>query len=587
MSERPVRLAVVALLAAGAALSLFAPQFLAARFSPDVAVPLEDYRRAALAVASSLWAPLLACALILGLRARARHDSVWASGEVALALAAAVAAYVGWTRALQDWIVDDAGITFAYAQNFVLGHGLVSVPGHAPEEGYSNTTWLLLLVAARKLGLDIPTTAKSLGLAFGAAGTALSLHASLRLAERRVEPEALVLGLLTVLGAPFLVWSASGLEHGLQALLLLGAVVAPVYFRRPELAIGLAFAVLALTRPETPALLGLVALVFAADLWRTRGAAGLTRLGALIVPPGVALAGLFAFRWLYFGDLQPNPYYAKAGDASPAALLNLFGGGWPYVSAWAASSGVALVLPQIAIAVGREMPLSIRLALAVLAGQLAFVVGVRGDWMGEFRFVSPILPVLAHVVVWSFAPCAARLGLGRERLLAGASALVLFLASTAALANFAAAPTTPFALIGKIGLEFMALGQRLGVAHPSLAHHDAGGTTYTARIDLVDLGGLTDRELAKHMRDRAWVLHYLLDVKRPTFVYGSARTFAAGRTRFFEDEAFRRDYLPLEFVAKPFMLTDLCFVRRDAVRDVPGVHVVAREGEPTRVRVDP
>jgi hypothetical protein len=586
MSEQRLRLAVVALLLAGAALSLAAPQLLAARFSPDVALPLADYRRAALAVASSLWAPLLACAVILALRASAR-DASWTRGEIALALAASVVAYVGWARALGDWIVDDAGITFAYARNVVLGHGLVIVPGHAPEEGYSNTAWLLLLVAADKLGLDIPTTAKSLGLAFGAAATALTIHASLRLLDRRVEPEALVLGLLTVLGAPFLVWSASGLEHGLQGLLLLAAVVAPIYARRPELAIGLAFAALALTRPETPALLGCVAVVFAADLWRRHGAAELTRLGPLVVPPGLALAGLFAFRWLYFGDLQPNPYYAKAGDASPAALLNLFGGGWPYVSAWAASSGVALVLPQIAIAVGSAMPLSIRLALAVLAGQLAFVVGVRGDWMGEYRFVSPILPVLALVVVWSFAPSAARVGLARQRLIAGAAALVMFLASTAALADFAAAPTTPFALVGRIGSEFMALGQRLGVAHPSLAHHDAGGTTYTAGIDLVDLGGLTDRALARHMRDRAWVLHYLLDVKRPTFVFGSAQTFAAGRTHFFEDPAFRRDYLPLEFEGKPFMAADLCFVRRDALRDVPGVHVVARDGEPARVRVDP
>jgi hypothetical protein len=582
-----VRLGLAAALLAGAALSFAAPESLARRFSPDVAVPLADYQVAARAVAGSLWAPLLACGALFGLGARRRGDSPWSGAEVALVLAAAALAYLGWARALSDWIVDDAGITFAYAKNFLDGHGLVSVPGHAPEEGYSNTVWLFLLVAAEKLGFDIPGAAKGLGLAAGLAATLLATHSALRLAERRVEPESLVLGLLTALGAPFLIWSASGLEHGLQGLLLLVAVVSPLYLRRPELAIGLAFAVLALTRPETPALLGCVTLVFAAGLWRERGVGELWRLGAIVVPPGIALAALFVFRWLYFHDLQPNPYYAKASDASPAALLNLFGGGWPYVSAWVASSGVALLLPQIAIALGRGMPLSIQLSLAVLAGQLAFVVGVRGDWMGEFRFVSPILPVLAHVVVWSCAPCAARIGVTRQRLLAGASALVLFLATTVALTNFAAAPTTPFATVGKIGLEFMALGKRLGVERPSLAHHDAGGTTYTAGLDLVDLGGLTNRELAKHMRDRAWVLHYLLEERRPTFVFGSARTFAAGRTRFFEDEAFKRDYLPLEFPGKPFMASDLCFVRRDVAHDVPGVHVVTADGQPARVRVDP
>lgn len=37
-----------------------------------------------------------------------------------------------------DWLVDDAGITFAYARNLAAGHGPVVNIGEAPVEGYSN-----------------------------------------------------------------------------------------------------------------------------------------------------------------------------------------------------------------------------------------------------------------------------------------------------------------------------------------------------------------------------------------------------------------------------------------------------------------
>jgi len=50
------------------------------------------------------------------------------------------------------WIVDDAGISFAYSRNFAHGYGLVSQAGKAPVEGYSNFTWVLLLAPFFLLG---------------------------------------------------------------------------------------------------------------------------------------------------------------------------------------------------------------------------------------------------------------------------------------------------------------------------------------------------------------------------------------------------------------------------------------------------
>jgi len=55
-----------------------------------------------------------------------------------------------------EWIIDDAGISFAYTRNLVQGYGLVSQAGLEPVEGYSNFTWVILFVPFFWLNLFHP-----------------------------------------------------------------------------------------------------------------------------------------------------------------------------------------------------------------------------------------------------------------------------------------------------------------------------------------------------------------------------------------------------------------------------------------------
>ena len=50
--------------------------------------------------------------------------------------------------AMQNWnvIFDDAFISYRYAQNLAMGHGLTWNPGYPPTEGYTN--FLLVLISA-------------------------------------------------------------------------------------------------------------------------------------------------------------------------------------------------------------------------------------------------------------------------------------------------------------------------------------------------------------------------------------------------------------------------------------------------------
>ena len=60
-------------------------------------------------------------------------------------------------------ILDDAFISFRYAENLVNGHGLVFNPGERVE-GYTNFLWVIFSTIPIALGLDPFSFARNLGL---------------------------------------------------------------------------------------------------------------------------------------------------------------------------------------------------------------------------------------------------------------------------------------------------------------------------------------------------------------------------------------------------------------------------------------
>ena len=52
-----------------------------------------------------------------------------------------------------QWIVDDAGLSFAYARSLATGAGPVLQAGSVPVEGFSNPTWVAVLAVGRALHL--------------------------------------------------------------------------------------------------------------------------------------------------------------------------------------------------------------------------------------------------------------------------------------------------------------------------------------------------------------------------------------------------------------------------------------------------
>lgn len=502
--------------------------------------------------------------------------------------AVGIAAYLPLTLLFADWHVDDAAITYAYAENLVLGHGLVLHPSHAPEEGYSNSLWLLLLAVARLFGLEVALAAKLLGTATGALALAICLRCVAESTRKTPSGPALAVVLATLLSSPFVIWTVSGLEHGLQAVLLLGLAWSAGRLQTRRLVGALCASALVLVRPEAPLLIAALAAMLLLDA-RREGLdvrSSLARVAPIALAAGATLAVLLVFRWVYFGDLLPNPYYAKAQSATVRRLLNPLGGGWMYVFGWLKQgAGYLVVAPLCALSL-RASPPSVRAAVALLLAQVGFVIYAEGDWMAQWRFLTAPIALLAFLAGHAIErECERPERAPRTARLAALASFALLASTTPLLAAFRAHPTTPYATVAEIGAQFVQLAERLSIARPLLAHHDAGGTSYRARIELLDLGGLGDRTIAKNSASPAFLRRYILAERKPDFVFGTTTMFAARKSGFHETEQFKRDYVRIEVDHPLLAEADLCHVRRDRVREAPGIEVLREAGVPVRVVV--
>ncbi|MFO7610542.1 MAG: hypothetical protein R6X35_15370 [Candidatus Krumholzibacteriia bacterium] len=318
----------------------------------------------------------------------------------AVVLGAGVALALLVAHGLQfGFVIDDAWISLRYAQNLVDGHGLVFNPGE-PVEGYSNLLWVLLGAAGLKLGLPALPWLQGLGIAAMGALLLMVPGAVRRLAGERLLPGpwpgAAAQMLVAALG-PVACWMLAGLETPLFALLVFAGWRAAM--ARRTLAAGVLGLLLALTRPEGPAL-GAVLVVWAllpADGLRPADGPGWRRwLGPAVFVLGVA--GHLWWRYHTYGAWLPNTFYAKTGD-----LAGQLRTGLPYALAFLVRYALPLGLVTAAAAVrGGGAALSRwpgLMTLGLLLGWLGYVSAVGGDALGMFRFFAPLLPLGVALVV--------------------------------------------------------------------------------------------------------------------------------------------------------------------------------------------
>ena len=229
----------------------------------------------------------------------------------------AFAIFAGYSIWLWRFGIDDAGISWRYAQHLVAGNGLRWNVDGPVVEGYSNLLWVLILAAFHWLGAEIELTSHVLGVIIGGLNLLLIGRVC-----RRLSPESgycWVPPLLVALTPEWNMWGMSGLELSLFGTWLLLLVMALTSSPKPN---GWLFSAglcgLTLTRPE-----GVAVAITALFAWwlipqpvpfRRRIADTMWPFLALVVTAG----GLVLFRLWYYGYPLPNTIYAKFALNLPA-----------------------------------------------------------------------------------------------------------------------------------------------------------------------------------------------------------------------------------------------------------------------------
>jgi hypothetical protein len=327
-------------------------------------------------------------------------------GAALLALPVLLA--LAWTM---NFLVDDAFISFRYADHLASGHGLVWNIGEAPPvEGFSNFLWTLACAAMELAELPPEVGSRVLGVLCAIALLALVA----RVAQARFE--SVWTSRLTALAfaslAPVAVWSTGGLETMAFALCVFGVFERLCAQRGAPHVLGAsAWAALAvLTRADGFVWVAMSALAaLAADPSQRRAMLRAVAVVALVTF-ATTLAYL-AFRWSYFEALQPNTARIKVAFGSKYLLR-----GVQYVaSLLLCVASIPLSLGGAALGVRRDGSGLARSALVFCASAFAYLIVLGGDWMMMYRMLVPAMPFVALALgAWlaTFTSDSRRIALG-------------------------------------------------------------------------------------------------------------------------------------------------------------------------------
>lgn len=512
----------------------------------------------------------------------------------------------------RSWLIDDAGISFAYARNFIHGHGIVAQARVDPVEGFSNPLWTFLIAPVfvnDPVNPTLPVKLISLALVFC---TFLVVNRISHIFfEESVWSRLVTLGTTISLSinTSFVVWTTSGLENPLYAFLsalycfsslrYVASTSNGPHVKKISYLAGISVAGLALTRPDGiifaicfPLLVALQ-FVRAPLKWKIQ----MRNLVAFALAASLPVIVCLAIRYVYFGDLYPNAYHAKGGP-SFRDFLGLVFLKEHYVnktynllySMFSWRTGLVVLFLGIcsifAVLRTRQRLLFTPLLLMVIASWAIYCV-LPDDWMGEYRFGTPffvLFNILLFILVAVLFAYANVLSI-RFRELAFLALLIGFIAQSAVIylprsLQFAKKPTVPFSFVARdIGINFNYYADTLGISEASLLCPDLGGTLYFSRHRVYDLAGLCDRRFAqlKCDRDTQGLKDYVFDVLRPTFIH--VHDFWSVYSGFHSDPRFRTLYTPIKETPSEWaqkrgkeVYFSGDYVRRDAISSETDLH---------------
>jgi arabinofuranosyltransferase len=295
-----------------------------------------------------------------------------------------------------------------------------------------------------------------------------------------------------------LLWAGAGLEGPLFALLLTAGIYLILCARESGgmpllVGVALVLVLLSLCRPEAAFLALLLGVLV---VFQQEKARGLYRFLPVVGVVSVQVAYLL-WRYRFYGELLPNTFYAKVGTG-----IDQLGRGLEYLGVYFSNFGgiILLVLAAFAWAGLRGYRMFL---MGVPLVYLALVAIVGGDALPMYRFVVPVIPVMAVVFTAGLARLLSALqesfGEQRRSSLFASWALLMVVVAVQILPAYRGRQAQYVDADRERMGDRVAIGMWLGEHYPNatIAVNAAGAIPFYSGLNTIDMLGLNDRHIAR------------------------------------------------------------------------------------------
>ncbi|MBT4484220.1 MAG: hypothetical protein HOC71_11160 [Candidatus Latescibacteria bacterium] len=289
---------------------------------------------------------------------------------------------------------DDQMISMTYAKNFANGNGLVWNKTGEKVEGYSNPLWVMYM----SLFHFLPVSQSHICLYIQISGLLLLL-ANLFVVRKLAQlvsynsgPVSISSVFLTAFYYPLNYWSLHGFEVSTLTLLITLSVLMFIKAKKSHSITLKSFTLLGLGTllrldAAIPYIMTLLYLYVSTKKNRVK------YLCYYSIPLLFFLAGQTLFRYFYYGEVLPNPYYLKM--TGYPLILRLSRGLYVFLNFVKESNSILLLLPLIVLL--KKNNKHSKLLLLILAGQISYSIYVGGDAWEWYeicnRFIVIVIPL--------------------------------------------------------------------------------------------------------------------------------------------------------------------------------------------------
>ncbi len=408
--------------------------------------------------------------------------------------------------------VDDAFINFRYSENLALHNQLNwNINSSERVEGYTNFLWVIIGFVLIKLDLSVVLWSKALGALFGL----FSLFFLYLLSKKILKSKwlALIPMFLFALTPAFSFWSVAGLETALFIFLL----IISVYLFLNDLEKNTsyspwAFSLLALTRPEGAVIFTFSFFYLAFFNCKKLKTKKLIHRMLIWALPFILIYGTyFIWRFVYYGNLFPNTFYAKKmllGGLSDILIFNKY-------------AFIFILSALFLFALEKRSKLHYYLLCIIILLNLT-VLNIKTIMGFNFRFLIPTAPFIYILASPSKETCNLFISKTKNHLnfwkksLFALFVLLMLIYPLSGLFPFNNTKDTMMSgaqrwaeiehSYEKIGRYLNNYQDKVSGQKIKIAIGDAGGIPYYSKLSTTDLLGLNDNVLSRNRLDYTYVL---------------------------------------------------------------------------------